>query len=151
MRNILVLFLLIAINLASVDIIFANDHGLPHSSGNSHGTSQPSSNDNDTSQSSSNEQRNPSQTPDMDHTNPQSEEHQSESEEPANGHPATSADHDSSDETTDHESGNNHEQVIEERPPNMKVLGTFGAINLIFILIGIWNKWLRKKKEVIEQ
>lgn len=32
---------------------------------------------------------------------------------------------------------------VEETPANVKVLGTYGAINLAFILIGIWNKWFR--------
>lgn len=34
---------------------------------------------------------------------------------------------------------------VKETPPNMKVLGTYGAVNLVFIIIGIWNKWFRRK------
>jgi len=40
--------------------------------------------------------------------------------------------------------GHNHEPVKEE-PANLKVLGTFGAVNLSFIVIGVWNKWFRRK------
>ncbi|ULT58763.1 hypothetical protein L1999_09640 [Neobacillus drentensis] len=40
--------------------------------------------------------------------------------------------------------GHSHEPVKEE-PANLKVLGTFGAVNLSFIVIGIWNKWFRRK------
>ena len=40
--------------------------------------------------------------------------------------------------------GHSHEPVKEE-PANLKVLGTFGAINLSFIVIGVWNKWFRRK------
>ncbi|HLO12839.1 MAG TPA: hypothetical protein VK190_11575 [Pseudoneobacillus sp.] len=37
-----------------------------------------------------------------------------------------------------------HGPVI-ETPPNAKVLGTFGAINASFLVIGLWNKFLRRK------
>lgn len=37
------------------------------------------------------------------------------------------------------------EEPVKETPPSVKVLGTYGAVNLIFILIGIWNKWFRRK------
>lgn len=37
------------------------------------------------------------------------------------------------------------EKPIKETPPNVKVLGTYGAVNLIFIIIGVWNKWFRRK------
>ncbi|PGV47821.1 hypothetical protein [Bacillus sp. AFS037270] len=40
--------------------------------------------------------------------------------------------------------GHSHEPVKEE-PANLKVLGTFGAVNLSFIVIGVWNKWFRRK------
>ncbi|MEH7118032.1 hypothetical protein V7128_11505 [Neobacillus vireti] len=40
--------------------------------------------------------------------------------------------------------GHSHEPVKEE-PANLKVLGTFGAVNLSFIIIGVWNKWFRRK------
>jgi hypothetical protein len=42
---------------------------------------------------------------------------------------------------------NHHGQVVES-PPNYKVLGTYGAVNLLFILIGIWNKWFKRKGDV---
>lgn len=35
---------------------------------------------------------------------------------------------------------------VVEAPPNYKALGAFGAINAGFILIGIWNKWFRRKE-----
>ncbi|MCH6267816.1 hypothetical protein [Neobacillus citreus] len=41
-------------------------------------------------------------------------------------------------------SGDHHGPVV-EIPPNYKVLGTYGAVNLSFIFIGIWNKWFRRK------
>ncbi|WP_223592138.1 hypothetical protein [Neobacillus bataviensis] len=47
---------------------------------------------------------------------------------------------------SDHESGHSHGPVI-ETPPNYKVLGTYGAVNLAFIAVGIWNKWFRRKGE----
>lgn len=37
------------------------------------------------------------------------------------------------------------EGPIKETPPNAKILGTYGAVNASFILIGIWNKWFRRK------
>lgn len=44
-----------------------------------------------------------------------------------------------------HESEGHHGPVV-ETPPNYKVLGTFGAVNLSFILMGVWNKWFRRKE-----
>lgn len=40
------------------------------------------------------------------------------------------------------------QQTYEETGPNWPVLGTFAAINLAFICIGIWNKWVRRKEVV---
>jgi uncharacterized protein involved in copper resistance len=40
-----------------------------------------------------------------------------------------------------------HEPVV-EKPANLKVLGTYGAVNLSFIMIGVWNKWFRRKGEL---
>jgi hypothetical protein len=45
-----------------------------------------------------------------------------------------------------HESEGHHGPVV-ETPPNYKVLGTYGAINLSFIMIGVWNKWFRRKEK----
>lgn len=42
--------------------------------------------------------------------------------------------------------GNAAEQEVDEGP-NYKILGTFGAINLSFLLIDILNKWKRRKGE----
>lgn len=41
-------------------------------------------------------------------------------------------------------SSHTHEPVT-EKPANLKVLGTYGAVNLSFIMIGVWNKWFRRK------
>ncbi|WP_066252308.1 hypothetical protein [Neobacillus drentensis] len=41
-----------------------------------------------------------------------------------------------------------HHAAVVETPPNYKVLGTYGAVNLLFILIGVWNKWFRRKGDV---
>lgn len=42
--------------------------------------------------------------------------------------------------------GHSHSDVqVEEKPANIKVLGTDGAVNLSFIIIGVWNKWFRRK------
>ncbi|WP_141432569.1 hypothetical protein [Bacillus sp. 03113] len=44
------------------------------------------------------------------------------------------------------EVGHSHsKQNIKETPPNYKALSVFGAINLLFLVIGFWNKKLRKK------
>jgi hypothetical protein len=45
------------------------------------------------------------------------------------------------------ESHEHHEAVV-ETPPNYKILGTYGAVNLSFIIIGVWNKWFRRKGEL---
>lgn len=45
------------------------------------------------------------------------------------------------------EGSEEHHGPIVETPPNYKVLGTYGAINLSFILIGVWNKWFRRKED----
>ncbi|WML24922.1 hypothetical protein [Neobacillus sp. OS1-33] len=41
-----------------------------------------------------------------------------------------------------------HHAAVVEVPPNYKVLGTYGAVNLLFILIGVWNKWFRRKGDL---
>jgi hypothetical protein len=46
----------------------------------------------------------------------------------------------SSDEVHD-----DHHAAVVETPTNYKVLGTYGAVNLFFIIIGVWNKWFRRK------
>lgn len=70
----------------------------------------------------------------------------------------TSSDDHATMEGMDHESGGNdqatheeggghsHGEVV-ETPPNYKVLGTYGAVNLSFVMIGIWNKWFRRKEK----
>lgn len=45
------------------------------------------------------------------------------------------------------ESGGHSEEVIVEPGPDYKVLGAFGTVNLAFLIIGIWNKWFRRKGE----
>jgi hypothetical protein len=44
--------------------------------------------------------------------------------------------------------GEDHHAAVVEAPPNYKVLGTFGAVNLLFIIIGVWNKWFRRKGDL---
>ncbi|MDP4106425.1 MAG: hypothetical protein Q8935_15930 [Bacillota bacterium] len=39
------------------------------------------------------------------------------------------------------------DKPIKETPPNAKVLGTYGAVNAAFIMIGVWNKWFRRKDD----
>ena len=41
-----------------------------------------------------------------------------------------------------------HNAAVVEVPPNYKVLGTYGAVNLLFILVGVWNKWFRRKGDL---
>ena len=41
-----------------------------------------------------------------------------------------------------------HHAAVVEVPPNYKVLGTYGAVNLLFILIGVWNKWFKRKGDL---
>ncbi|NHC40137.1 hypothetical protein G6549_09150 [Bacillus sp. MM2020_1] len=83
------------------------------------------------------------------------------------GEDATTMDHDSGTdmEGMNHDSGSDmegmnmeggssgevhdHHAAVVETPPNYKVLGTYGAVNLLFILIGVWNKWFRRKGDVI--
>jgi hypothetical protein len=36
-------------------------------------------------------------------------------------------------------------EPVKDTPANVKVLGTYGAVNLLFVLIGIWNTWFRRK------
>lgn len=36
-------------------------------------------------------------------------------------------------------------EPVREKPANLKVLGTYGAVNLSFIVFGVWNKWFRRK------
>lgn len=43
------------------------------------------------------------------------------------------------------EDSHSHEPV-KETPPNAKVLGTYGAVNLAFVVIGVWNKWFKRKE-----
>ncbi len=38
-----------------------------------------------------------------------------------------------------------HHKEVAETPPNYKVLGGFAAINLLFIIIGIYLKWFYRK------
>jgi hypothetical protein len=88
----------------------------------------------------------------MDHSKMTKEEHQksiehedtdgSISHEQRNSHSEDGAVHEEAESVHGHGGAN-----LIEKPANMKVLGTFGAINLSFILIGIWNKWFTRKEE----
>ena len=56
---------------------------------------------------------------------------------------------DSTHNETSTEGGHGHGgEVIEETPPNYTVLSVFGAINLSFLVVGLWNKRIRKKVEL---
>ncbi|MGO4886560.1 hypothetical protein ACJ2A9_02285 [Anaerobacillus sp. MEB173] len=41
-----------------------------------------------------------------------------------------------------------HGETIEETPPNYIVLGSFGVINLSFLLYGAWHKWLKRRGNI---
>lgn len=44
------------------------------------------------------------------------------------------------------EGGHSHgTQVYVETPPNYTVLSVFGAVNLSFLVLGLWNSRIRKK------
>jgi hypothetical protein len=79
------------------------------------------------------------------HSNQTDENHDSTS---SSSH--TEGDHGTSDNHSGHEEGGHesegHHGPVVETPPNYKVLGTYGAVNLSFILIGVWNKWFRRKE-----
>jgi hypothetical protein len=53
----------------------------------------------------------------------------------------------SSHDDLDSSHGHGEEQAGLDESPNYKVLGTFGAINFFFLLIGAWNKLIRRKCE----
>lgn len=89
----------------------------------------------------------------MDHSKMTEEEHQESIKNEDNEHGSVGHEQENShsEEGVVHEEaegGNGHGGAnLVEKPENMKVLGTFGAINLSFILIGIWNKWFKRKEE----
>lgn len=49
------------------------------------------------------------------------------------------------DSVSNEEGGGHGHGDVKETQPNYKILGTYGAVNASFILIGIWNKWIRRK------
>lgn len=81
--------------------------------------------------------------------NKQAEEHKKQAEEhskQADGD--KEVDHaDDEDDHAEEEGDDGHHGPVVETPPNFIILGTFGAVNLGFILIGVWNKWIRRKGE----
>ncbi len=77
-----------------------------------------------------------------DHGDPASSEHNSE-------HSAVvQSEHQQSEHSDSGHSENGHsnQSVIQESPPNYKVLGTFGLINMGFLSLGVILK-IRKRKE----
>lgn len=82
----------------------------------------------------------------MDHSEiKEDEDHGGESNEEEVGHSESNegeADHGESNNTN---SNNEHHGAAEyvEQLANVKVLASFGATNLSFVFIGIWNKWIR--------
>ena len=65
--------------------------------------------------------------------------------EDANSQNMTSDEHKNMNMTGGHSSHSGNE-VVNETPPNIPVLSTFGGIMLALILYGVWNKWLRKRE-----
>lgn len=64
-------------------------------------------------------------------------------------HSGTNGTHgDTSNGTQEESSGGGHGSHgnVVETPPNIPVLAAFGAVNGAFLLIGVWNKWFRKRK-----
>lgn len=56
--------------------------------------------------------------------------------------------HDEADANHDEQGDHGHaEEKAVEEGPNFRILGTFGAINLSFLLMGVWNKRIRRKGE----
>lgn len=86
--------------------------------------------------------------------NDSSLDHDSESEMEGMNHESESdmdgMNHESGDDLEGESSGevHDHHAAVVETPPNYKVLGTYGAVNLLFILIGVWNKWFRRKGDL---
>lgn len=39
-----------------------------------------------------------------------------------------------------------HHKEVVETPANFTILGIFATINLLFIMIGVWMKWSKKKE-----
>ncbi|WP_059172836.1 hypothetical protein [Bacillus sp. FJAT-27445] len=60
-----------------------------------------------------------------------------------NGEASSNHSHDNGAEQGGHGHG-----PVTETPPNLKILGTFGGINLSFILVGIWNRRFRRKVNI---
>jgi hypothetical protein len=88
----------------------------------------------------------------VDHSQMTEEEHQESIKHVDHGNMGHEQDTNKSEEGDVHqeveEGGHGHGGAdLVEKPANMKVLGTFGVINLSFILIGIRNKWFKRKEE----
>ncbi|MEW9052394.1 MAG: hypothetical protein AB2392_14640 [Neobacillus sp.] len=96
------------------------------------------------------------ETGEIDHTK-EAEEHLKEAEKhskeaekhsnDANSHSDGKENQSTEDKEKEHEeeADDGHHGPVVETPPNYKVLGTYGAVNLSFILIGVWTKWFRRK------
>ncbi|MFX3623324.1 MAG: hypothetical protein ACE3JP_04580 [Ectobacillus sp.] len=87
--------------------------------------------------------------------NPEAEHsHQHEGNSDANpktdSHTSESPTHANADEQETPVSGSeggehSHGEPVVETPPNYQILGAFGTVNAGLLLIGLWNKWLRRK------
>jgi hypothetical protein len=92
-----------------------------------------------------------SETEAEDHSKEAEEQkHSEEAEKHSNDANSTSDEEEnqsSEDKEKEHEeeADDGHHGPVVETPPNYKVLGTYGAVNLSFILIGVWTKWFRRK------
>lgn len=73
--------------------------------------------------------------------NPQTTEHHEDGEQ----HADLENDHE---ESGQHDEGVGHGDQPEPEPgPDYVVLGAFGTVNLTFLFVGVWNKWLRRQGE----
>jgi hypothetical protein len=63
----------------------------------------------------------------------------------AEGSHGTTDNHSNPEESGHEGESGGHHGVVVETPPNYKVLGTYGVVNLSFILFGVWNKWFRRE------
>jgi hypothetical protein len=116
--------------------------------GDDHGHSnQPDTNHESTSSSSHTEDEGTHEEKGHGSSDDHSDQEKGTHEEKGHG---TSDDHSDQEEGTHEEEGGHesegHHGPVVETPPNYKVLGTYGAVNLSFILIGVWNKWFRRKE-----
>lgn len=100
------------------------------------------SSENDTHEGSENDESNHQE--DANSHNDSGANEESEGQTDNSGH----GDSEGHDDSGAHDESEGHgEAAVQEPGPDYKVLGAFGAVNFTFIIIGIWNKWFRRKGE----